>query len=100
MGYIVIVVIHHHRDGVVQVEPALTAFAFRAFQRLILKRDEPLSKLAFDFNLRPYTWASEGFRGFYRGIIPEYAKVVPGVSITYATYELMKRNIGVETGRL
>lgn len=45
-------------------------------------------------------WASEGVPGFYRGIIPEYAKVVPGVSITYATYELMKRSIGVDTGRL
>lgn len=45
-------------------------------------------------------WASEGVAGFYRGIIPEFAKVVPGVSITYATYELMKRSIGVETGRL
>ena len=28
------------------------------------------------------------------------AKVVPGVSITYATYELLKRSIGVDTGRL
>jgi hypothetical protein len=26
--------------------------------------------------------------------------VVPGVSITYATYELLKRSIGVDTGRL
>ena len=45
-------------------------------------------------------WASEGLAGFYRGIIPEYAKVVPGVSITYATYELLKRSSGVDTGRL
>ena len=45
-------------------------------------------------------WRSEGLAGFYRGIVPEYAKVVPGVSITYATYELLKRNIGVDTGRL
>ena len=45
-------------------------------------------------------WAKEGFVGFYRGIIPEYAKVVPGVTITYATYELLKRSIGVDTGRL
>ena len=47
-----------------------------------------------------HVWAKEGFVGFYRGIIPEYAKVVPGVSITYATYELLKRSIGVDTGRL
>ena len=45
-------------------------------------------------------FAAEGFGGFYRGIIPEYAKVVPGVSITYMTYELLKRSIGVDTGRL
>ena len=47
-----------------------------------------------------HVWAKEGFVGFYRGILPEYAKVVPGVSITYATYELLKRSIGVDTGRL
>ena len=45
-------------------------------------------------------FAAEGLGGFYRGIIPEYAKVVPGVSITYMTYELLKRSIGVDTGRL
>jgi solute carrier family 25 phosphate transporter 23/24/25/41 len=45
-------------------------------------------------------WAKEGFVGFYRGILPEYAKVVPGVSITYAAYEFLKRSIGVDTGRL
>ena len=46
-----------------------------------------------------HVWAKEGFVGFYRGILPEYAEV-PGVSITYATYELLKRSIGVDTGRL
>ena len=42
----------------------------------------------------------EGFVGLYRGIYPEFAKVVPGVSITYATYELLKRVAGVDTGRM
>ena len=42
----------------------------------------------------------EGFTGLYRGIYPEFAKVVPGVSITYATYELLKRLAGVDTGRM
>ena len=42
----------------------------------------------------------EGFVGLYRGIYPEFAKVVPGVSITYATYELLKRLAGVDTGRM
>ena len=45
-------------------------------------------------------WASEGLAGFYRGIIAEYANVVPVVSITYASYEFLKRSIGVDTGRL
>jgi solute carrier family 25 phosphate transporter 23/24/25/41 len=42
----------------------------------------------------------EGFVGLYRGIYPEFAKVVPGVSITYTTYELLKRLAGVDTGRM
>ncbi|XP_074279806.1 uncharacterized protein LOC141605072 isoform X2 [Silene latifolia] len=34
---------------------------------------------------------SEGFRGLYRGILPEYYKVVPSVSIVFMTYEAMKK---------
>ena len=39
-------------------------------------------------------FAAEGLGGFSRGIIPEYApRWFPGVSITYMTYELLKRSI-------
>ncbi|XP_034694970.1 mitochondrial substrate carrier family protein B-like [Vitis riparia] len=34
---------------------------------------------------------SEGLRGLYRGILPEYYKVVPGVGIAFMTYETLKR---------
>nr|GLL36952.1 mitochondrial substrate carrier family protein B-like [Ipomoea trifida] len=34
---------------------------------------------------------TEGFRGFYRGIMPEYYKVVPGVGIVFMTYETLKK---------
>ncbi|KAF3433623.1 hypothetical protein FNV43_RR24726 [Rhamnella rubrinervis] len=33
---------------------------------------------------------TEGFRGLYRGILPEYYKVVPGVGIFFMTYEILK----------
>ncbi|CAL1378963.1 unnamed protein product [Linum trigynum] len=33
---------------------------------------------------------NEGLRGFYRGILPEYYKVVPGVGIVFMTYETLK----------
>lgn len=33
---------------------------------------------------------TEGFRGLYRGILPEYYKVVPGVGICFMTYETLK----------
>ena len=32
----------------------------------------------------------EGPRGFYRGIAPEYLKVVPSVGIAFMTYETLK----------
>ncbi|KAH9613090.1 hypothetical protein KSS87_001478 [Heliosperma pusillum] len=32
----------------------------------------------------------EGLRGLYRGILPEYYKVVPGVGIAFMTYETLK----------
>ncbi|XP_047332202.1 mitochondrial substrate carrier family protein B-like [Impatiens glandulifera] len=34
---------------------------------------------------------TEGFRGLYRGILPEYYKVVPGVGIAFMTYESLKK---------
>lgn len=33
---------------------------------------------------------SEGLHGLYRGILPEYYKVVPGVGICFMTYETLK----------
>ncbi|KIM25974.1 hypothetical protein M408DRAFT_73637, partial [Serendipita vermifera MAFF 305830] len=37
------------------------------------------------------TYAKEGVRGFYRGLLPTLAKVVPAVSISYVVYESAKR---------
>ena len=37
------------------------------------------------------TYAKEGIRGFYRGLLPTLAKVVPAVSISYVVYESAKR---------
>ncbi|XP_078445251.1 uncharacterized protein LOC144714390 [Wolffia australiana] len=34
---------------------------------------------------------TEGFRGLYRGILPEYCKVVPSIGIVFLTYESLKR---------
>lgn len=34
---------------------------------------------------------TEGLRGLYRGIMPEYYKVVPSVGIVFMTYETLKK---------
>jgi len=36
------------------------------------------------------TYKYEGFRGYYKGMLPNLLKVVPAVSIYYATYEYFK----------
>lgn len=41
------------------------------------------------------TWEREGWKGFYRGLFPTLAKVVPAVSISYVVYEHAKRSLGV-----
>jgi len=41
------------------------------------------------------TWEKEGWRGFYRGLVPTLAKVVPAVSISYVVYEESKKRLGV-----
>ncbi|CAL4938690.1 unnamed protein product [Urochloa decumbens] len=37
-----------------------------------------------------HIFRTEGLRGLYRGILPEYCKVVPGVGIVFMTYEMLK----------
>ncbi|WFD20845.1 hypothetical protein MCAP1_003099 [Malassezia caprae] len=41
------------------------------------------------------TYAKEGFLGFYRGLGPTLAKVVPAVSISYVVYDHAKKSLGV-----
>ncbi|GMH30578.1 hypothetical protein Nepgr_032421 [Nepenthes gracilis] len=36
---------------------------------------------------------TEGWRGLYRGILPEYCKVVPSVGIVFMTYETIKSQL-------
>ena len=33
----------------------------------------------------------EGYAGYFRGMIPNYIKVLPSVSISFGTYELCKK---------
>ncbi|XP_077188940.1 mitochondrial adenyl nucleotide antiporter SLC25A24 isoform X1 [Paroedura picta] len=39
--------------------------------------------------------AKEGVFGLYRGIAPNFMKVLPAVSISYVVYEKMKENLGI-----
>ena len=43
-----------------------------------------------------YTLRTEGVRGLYRGIIPNFCKVAPAVSISYYVYERTREKLGVE----
>jgi solute carrier family 25 phosphate transporter 23/24/25/41 len=35
-------------------------------------------------------WRREGIKGFYRGLAPNYLKVVPAISVSFWTFEQMK----------
>ncbi|XP_030630200.1 calcium-binding mitochondrial carrier protein SCaMC-1-like [Chanos chanos] len=39
--------------------------------------------------------AKEGFFGMYRGILPNFMKVIPAVSISYVVYEYTKNALGI-----
>lgn len=41
--------------------------------------------------------AQEGLVGLYRGIAPNFLKVIPAVSISYVVYEHMRKVLGVGT---
>ena len=38
----------------------------------------------------------EGFFGLYRGILPNFMKVIPAVSISYVVYEYMRSGLGIQ----
>jgi solute carrier family 25 phosphate transporter 23/24/25/41 len=41
-----------------------------------------------------YILQNEGFVGLYRGITPNFMKVIPAVSISYVVYENVRRRLG------
>lgn len=45
------------------------------------------------FDAAHRTYQREGFFGFYRGLVPSLAKVVPAVSISYVVYEQVRPNV-------
>uniref|UniRef100_A0ACD5VKH5 Uncharacterized protein n=1 Tax=Avena sativa TaxID=4498 RepID=A0ACD5VKH5_AVESA len=49
----------------------------------------PIEKSSISGTIRQIL-QKEGPRGFYRGIVPEYLKVVPSVGIAFMTYEVLK----------
>jgi len=40
------------------------------------------------------TWRTQSFGGFYKGLVPNYLKVVPSISITFVVYENVKKMVG------
>jgi solute carrier family 25 (mitochondrial phosphate transporter), member 23/24/25/41 len=38
---------------------------------------------------------TEGLRGLYRGLLPNFVKVLPAVSISYVVYEHSKTALGI-----
>ena len=60
-------------------------------EKLSLPKDQTHTLGLFKHILR-----TEGFRGLYRGIIPNFCKVAPAVSISYVVYERMRTHLGVE----
>ncbi|KAK5975492.1 hypothetical protein GCK32_021027 [Trichostrongylus colubriformis] len=41
-----------------------------------------------------YILLNEGFFGLYRGIAPNFMKVIPAVSISYVVYEHVRKRLG------
>ncbi|MCI22841.1 calcium-binding mitochondrial carrier protein SCaMC-2 [Trifolium medium] len=62
-----------------QAQPTNTSCAYRGMSDVFWK-----------------TLKDEGFRGFYKGLIPNLLKVVPAASITYMVYENMKKSLDLD----
>lgn len=44
-----------------------------------------------------YIISTEGVMGLYRGLTPNFMKVIPSVSISYVVYEYLKITLGVQS---
>ena len=67
------------------------AFAFFHFQYCY-----HFSKMIdFSWHAARVIVVEEGFAGLYRGILPSYLKVIPTVSLTWLSYEVIKKWFGV-----
>jgi len=42
------------------------------------------------------TWTNEGWKGFYRGMVPTLLKHVPSQTIAFMTYDILRRQLGLE----
>lgn len=58
-------------------------------------RNQPRSKEHTMSGIFRKIIATEGFTGLYRGITPNFIKVLPAVSISYVTYEYTSQALGV-----
>lgn len=43
-----------------------------------------------------YILKNEGMAGLYRGITPNFMKVIPAVSISYVVYEGVRKRLGAK----
>lgn len=44
-------------------------------------------------------WRNEGIVGFYRGLIPNYAKVIPSISLSFVVYEELRRAMKIKQSK-
>lgn len=58
-------------------------------------KNQPRSKEHTMSGIFRHIIATEGFPGLYRGITPNFIKVLPAVSISYVTYEYTSQALGV-----
>ncbi len=59
--------------------------------KLLLPKEQTHAIGLFTYILR-----TEGVRGLYRGLLPNFCKVAPAVSISYYVYERVRTRLGVE----
>ncbi|KAG9510908.1 Calcium-binding mitochondrial carrier protein SCaMC-3, partial [Fragariocoptes setiger] len=60
--------------------------------RLQAQSDSSLTMVSIMKNI----YDTEGIKGLYRGIVPNFMKVAPAVSISYVVYERTRRSLGAE----
>lgn len=59
---------------------------------IVVRRVKQVQNIA-TVTIARQVWSSGGFRGFYKGLVPNIIQIVPSVAIGFTVFDVLKKKI-------